>query len=49
VGGVSDGKINCPCHGSAFNVADGTVANGPASRPLSPVGVKVEGGSIKLA
>lgn len=49
VGAVSDGKIQCPCHGSAFNVADGSVANGPAAKPLSPKTVAVENGEIKLA
>jgi Rieske Fe-S protein len=45
---VSNGKINCPCHGSAFNAADGTVANGPAKRPLEPKAVTVVNGQITL-
>jgi Rieske Fe-S protein len=32
---IADGTIDCPCHGSKFNL-DGTVAKGPASRPLEP-------------
>ena len=42
---VSGGTINCPCHGSKINL-DGTVANGPADRPLTPVAVKVEGANV---
>jgi Rieske Fe-S protein len=42
---VADGTINCPCHGSKFNL-DGTVARGPASRPLDPAAIVVEGNSI---
>jgi Rieske Fe-S protein len=45
---VSKGKINCPCHGSAFNAADGTVANGPAKRALEPKAVTVVNGQITL-
>ena len=48
VGSVSDGKIHCPCHGSAFNVADGSVANGPASKPLPPKSVAVQNGELKV-
>ncbi|GLY92090.1 Rieske (2Fe-2S) protein [Actinoallomurus iriomotensis] len=48
VGSVSDGKINCPCHGSAFNVADGSVAKGPADKPLPSKNVTVQNGELKL-
>ncbi|MCT7660944.1 QcrA and Rieske domain-containing protein [Mycobacterium deserti] len=44
---VAGGTINCPCHGSKFNL-DGTVANGPASRPLNAEAVSVQGDSIVL-
>jgi Rieske Fe-S protein len=49
VGSVSDGKIHCPCHGSVFNATDGSVAKGPAEKPLSSKDVTVEGDEIKLA
>lgn len=38
---VEGGTINCACHGSKFNVADGSVAQGPASSPLPKQQVKV--------
>jgi Rieske Fe-S protein len=41
-------SINCPCHGSSFNL-DGTVANGPAKRALDRKVIVVEGASIVLA
>ncbi|MEJ3746704.1 Rieske (2Fe-2S) protein [Actinomycetes bacterium KLBMP 9797] len=46
---VEDGTINCPCHGSRFAIADGSVDGGPAPRPLSPVAVTVTGDAITLA
>ncbi|CAL9357855.1 Rieske (2Fe-2S) protein [Streptomyces sp. enrichment culture] len=46
---IADGVINCPCHGSTFDAADGSVKAGPATSPLAPAPITVEGGSIKLA
>jgi nitrite reductase/ring-hydroxylating ferredoxin subunit len=48
VDAVADGTINCPCHGSKFAVADGSVATGPASQPLEKKTVTVTGGKIRL-
>lgn len=44
---VVDGTIKCPCHGSKFNL-DGSVAQGPAKKPLEAKTVKVQGDSIVL-
>ncbi|MEZ0089485.1 Rieske (2Fe-2S) protein [Streptacidiphilus sp. EB129] len=46
VDGVSSGTIQCPCHGSAFHITDGSVANGPAQTPLPAYPVTVQGGKL---
>ncbi|WP_030901338.1 Rieske (2Fe-2S) protein [Streptomyces sp. NRRL F-5126] len=49
VASISDGLIKCPCHGSEYSIADGSVKGGPAPSPLPPEQIKVSGGSISLA
>jgi Rieske Fe-S protein len=49
VADVSDGTINCRCHGSKFRAADGSVAHGPATSPLPPQSVAVSGDTVSLA
>ncbi|MFH9296113.1 Rieske (2Fe-2S) protein [Streptomyces sp. NPDC017520] len=45
---VSDGTINCPCHGSKYSITDAAVEAGPATRPLPAERITVSGGAIRL-
>lgn len=49
VSSVSGGTINCPCHGSKFSIANGSVVTGPAPSALAPVSIKIQGTSIVQA
>lgn len=49
VANVSDGTINCTCHGSRFSITDGSVTNPPATQPLAEKKITVTGNSIRLA
>ena len=46
---IDSGLIQCPCHGSQYHIADGSVANGPAPKPLAPIPIKVADGQITQA
>ena len=39
-------RIVCPCHGSEYAVADGSVIHGPAEEALTSYPVQVKGGKI---
>ncbi|MDT7717981.1 MAG: hypothetical protein QOH09_3973 [Pseudonocardiales bacterium] len=45
---VAAGTIDCPCHGSRYAVADGSVVHGPAPRPLPQRQITVSSGMILL-
>jgi Rieske Fe-S protein len=45
---ISNGTIDCPCHGSQFSIKDGSVVGGPAPSPLAAQAIKVSGERIIL-
>jgi Rieske Fe-S protein len=48
VGGVTNNRIVCPCHGSVFSAQDGSVLNGPASAPLAAMTATVSGANVQV-
>jgi len=48
VADVSDGTINCDCHGSQYSIEDGSVITGPATFPLAEEQITVSGSEITL-
>jgi Rieske Fe-S protein len=45
---VDHGKIICPCHGSEYNIADGSVYQGPSTTGLNPRTVTVSGDTLTI-
>jgi nitrite reductase/ring-hydroxylating ferredoxin subunit len=49
VASVDGDTITCTCHGSKFDIADGSVKGGPAPKPLPPAAIAVTAGEIRLS
>lgn len=45
---VASAQIQCPCHGSRFDITDGSVKDGPAPSPLPAYKVAVENGNLQV-
>lgn len=45
-GWLEDDEIECPQHGSRFNMRTGEVLNPPATQPIAPYQTKVEGDDV---
>jgi Rieske Fe-S protein len=45
---ISNGTIDCPCHGSQYSITTGAVVGGPAPSPLPSQAIKVTGSNIFL-
>jgi nitrite reductase/ring-hydroxylating ferredoxin subunit len=48
-GDLDDTVIECPCHGSQFDVASGDVVQGPAVDPLDVFEVREEDGELQVS
>lgn len=46
---ITNGLIECPCHGSHYSITDGSVQAGPAPRALPAESITVQGGEIFLS
>lgn len=42
-------RMQCPCHGSLFDVVTGRVLNGPATTGLKPIAVRLDTGDVVTA
>ena len=41
--------IHCTCHGAKFSIADGSVTQGPATKPLRPAKAVVDGTDVLVS
>jgi nitrite reductase/ring-hydroxylating ferredoxin subunit len=48
-GTLKEASVTCPCHGSVFAVTDGSVINGPATKPLRTYVVQVAEGELSMS
>ncbi|MHB8511660.1 MAG: Rieske (2Fe-2S) protein [Actinomycetota bacterium] len=47
-GELEDGSIECPCHGSKFDVRTGEVTNPPATQPIATYPVRINADMIEV-
>jgi nitrite reductase/ring-hydroxylating ferredoxin subunit/uncharacterized membrane protein len=47
-GSVTDGAVECPCHGSIFRLDDGSIVRGPATAPQPTYETRVTGGMVEV-
>ncbi len=45
---ITGGTINCTCHGSKFSIEDGSVKQGPATKPLPAAKVTESGDDLSV-
>lgn len=48
-GDLDGSVVECPCHGSQFDVTTGAVVNGPATEPVATYEVREEGDDLQVA
>ena len=46
---IEENQIECPLHGSVFDITSGEVVVGPADEPVPSYEVKVENGVVSVA
>ncbi len=47
-GDLDGTTVECPCHGSQFDVTTGEAVNGPATDPVDIFEVREEGGTLQV-
>ena len=47
-GELHDGAVTCPCHGSTFRIADGSIVKGPATAPQPTFEVRTRDGVVQI-
>lgn len=47
-GTLTGAKVQCPCHGSTFDVRTGAVVKGPAEKPEPSYALKIEPNDIAV-
>lgn len=47
-GMLEETRVECPCHGSAFDVTNGAVLSAPATEPVDVYPIRVEGEELLI-